>query len=217
MRRLIVGGVIPVIVVAMVASLAGILSYGHDQYRPYVTPRGETVQVQEAGVYRLSIKPLVFSGIPWDFARLFFVVPLLGVSLLLYLRGLLRGAMLLVGVLASLLYQYLLWTFDRAYNSLYLVYVALFSLSLCSAVLLLTRSTPQLSPTPSAGDSPCGQQLPSRSSSAACCWSSVSARSCLASGPARCRRPGVGTTRWSTKVSTWVSWFRSASELASCS
>lgn len=45
----------------------------------------------------------------------------------------------LIGSLASFLYQYLLWTFDWAYNSLFLVYIALFSLSLWTLVLVLAR------------------------------------------------------------------------------
>ena len=53
-------------------------------------------------------------------------VPLLVVSFALYLRGSMRGTALFIGSLASFLYQYLLWTFDWAYNSLFLVYVAIF-------------------------------------------------------------------------------------------
>jgi hypothetical protein len=51
----------------------------------------------------------------------------------------LRGAALFIGSLASFLYQYLLWTFDWAFNSLFLVYVALFSLSLWTLILVVTR------------------------------------------------------------------------------
>lgn len=140
MRSLIVGGVVIVIVLAIIASLAGALSYGHDRYRTHVTPRGETVQVQDQGIYRFSVKSLVVSGIPWDFVRLFFMMPLLIVATVLYVRSSLRGSMLLVGALASLFYQYMLWTFDWAYNSLYLAYVALFAISLCTGMLILANT-----------------------------------------------------------------------------
>jgi hypothetical protein len=45
-----------------------------------------------------------------------------------------------IGSLASFLYQYLLWTFGWTYNSLFLVYVVLFSLSLWTLILVLTRT-----------------------------------------------------------------------------
>jgi hypothetical protein len=132
------GGVV-VILLVIVASLAGVLSYGHDQYLTHVTPRGETIQVQNAGIYRFSVKALVVSGIPWDFVRLLCMPPLLVVALVLHARGSLRGSMLLLGALASLFYQYLLWTCDWAYNSMFLVYVALFSVSLCTGILILSQ------------------------------------------------------------------------------
>jgi hypothetical protein len=48
---------------------------------------------------------------------------------------------LFAGSLASFLYQYLLWTFDWAFNSLFLVYVTIFSLSLWTLVFVLGAST----------------------------------------------------------------------------
>jgi hypothetical protein len=80
---------------------------------------------------------LVTGGIPWDFVRLLVGIPLLLISFVLYRRGSLRGTVVFTGCLTSFLYQYLLWTFDWAYNALFLVYVALFSLSLWTLVLVL--------------------------------------------------------------------------------
>jgi hypothetical protein len=51
----------------------------------------------------------------------------------------LRGTAAFIGNLASFLYQYLLWTFDWAFNSPFLVYVALFSFSLWALILVPTR------------------------------------------------------------------------------
>lgn len=94
-------------------------------------------KVQYAGIYRYSLHALVTGGTPWDFVRLLVGIPLLLISFVLYLRGSLRGTVVFIGCLASFLYQYLLWTFDWAYNSLFLVYVALFSLNLWTLVLVL--------------------------------------------------------------------------------
>jgi hypothetical protein len=57
-------------------------------------------------------------------------IPLLLISLRLYRQGRLRGQLLLAGTLAYFLYTYTSMAFGAAYNQLFLVYVALFSLSL---------------------------------------------------------------------------------------
>lgn len=58
-------------------------------------------------------------------------------SSLRYRRGSLKGGLLLVGTLAYFLYTYASIAFGAAYNSLFLVYVALFSASLFALVLTL--------------------------------------------------------------------------------
>ncbi len=119
-----------IILLSLGASLAGVFSYGHDDYRLFTSARNEVVQVQYAGIYRYSLRALVTGGTPWDLVRLLLGIPLLLISFILHLRGSLRGTILFAGSLISFSYQYLLWTFDWAYNALFLVYVALFSLSL---------------------------------------------------------------------------------------
>ena len=126
-----------IVLLSLAASLAGVLSYGHDRYRTVTTARVETVAVQDAGVYRYSLRTLVTGGIPWDFVRLFVGIPVLVASFVLYLRGSLRGTVVFIGSLASFLYQYLLWTFDWAYNAYFLVYVGAFALSLCTLGMVL--------------------------------------------------------------------------------
>jgi hypothetical protein len=137
-KTLVVAFTALIILLGFVASLAGALSYGQNHYRPFTTPRGETVEIQDAGIYRYSLRALVVSGTPWDFVRLVVGIPLLAIAFVLYLRGSLRGLILFIGSLVSFVYQYLLWTFDWAYNSLFLIYVILFSLSLWTLSLVLT-------------------------------------------------------------------------------
>ena len=48
-----------IVLLSLAASLAGALSYGHDRYRAFTTARGETVEVQDVGVYRYSVRALV--------------------------------------------------------------------------------------------------------------------------------------------------------------
>lgn len=138
MKRLVAMLTVGILVLSFVASLAGALSYRHQQYRTITTARGEVVEVADAGVYRYSLRALVTGGAPWDVVWLGLAIPVLAVAFGLHLRGSLRGTLLFVGMLASFLYKYLLWSFDWAYNPLYLIYVALFSLSLWTLVLVLS-------------------------------------------------------------------------------
>jgi hypothetical protein len=137
MKRLIATLTIGILVLSFVASLAGALSYRHQQYRTITTARGEVVEVADAGAYRYSLRSLVTGGAPWDIVWLGIAIPVLAVALGLHRRGSVRGTLLFVGMLASFLYKSLLWTFDWAYNPFYLMYVALFSLSLWTLMLVL--------------------------------------------------------------------------------
>jgi hypothetical protein len=124
-----------IVLLSLAASLAGALSYGHDRYRTVTTTRGETVEVQDAGAYQYSLRSLVTGGVPWDFVRLFVGIPVFVASFVLYLRGSLRGTVVFMGFV----YQYLLWTFDWAYNAYVLVYVGAFALSLCTLGLVVAE------------------------------------------------------------------------------
>lgn len=142
MRRLVIVFTVLIVLLSLAASLAGVLSYGHDRCRTVTTVRGETVDVLDAGVYRYSVRALVTGGTPWDFTRLLVGIPVLLASFALYLRGSLRGTVIFSGSLASFLYQFLLWTFAWAYNPFFLIYVAVFSLSLCTLALVLAGVDP---------------------------------------------------------------------------
>jgi hypothetical protein len=102
------------------------------------TVRGETVQLFGQGIYRYDT---LFQGAinrGTDAVTLALGIPLLVCSTLLYRRGSLRGRLLLTSVLAFFLYVYANAALGAAYNTLYLVYVALFSASLFAFVLSFT-------------------------------------------------------------------------------
>lgn len=102
------------------------------------TIRGETVQMFGQGIYRHDT---LFQGAinrGTDVVTLALGIPLLVCATLLYRRGSIRGRLLLTSVLAFFLYVYANAALGVAYNTLYLVYVALFSASLFAFVLSLT-------------------------------------------------------------------------------
>ena len=64
-------------------------------------------------------------------------LPVLAVSAWLASRGSLRGRFLLAGTTAYFLYTYMMMAFETAYNPPFLVYAAIFSLSLYAFILCL--------------------------------------------------------------------------------
>lgn len=125
-------------VLALVA--AGVGLFWQDGGRPFTftTLRGQAVQIYGQGLYRYDT---LFSGAAYratDAVLLVLGIPLLIVSALLYRRGSLHGGLLLTGALGYFLYNYASMALNAAYNSLFLVYVALFSASLFAFVLAFT-------------------------------------------------------------------------------
>lgn len=79
-----------------------------------------------------------------DLLTLVIAVPALAVSLFYAVRGSLRGYVLCLGVTGYLLYTYASYAFLTAFNELYLVYVALFALTLFTLVGGVARLDPQV-------------------------------------------------------------------------
>ena len=72
-----------------------------------------------------------------DFVTLFLGIPLLIISLRITLKESFKGKLLLIGTLAYFLYTYVSYTFLWTYNNLFIVYVALMSMSLFALILTI--------------------------------------------------------------------------------
>jgi hypothetical protein len=121
-------------ILALVAALAGLWP---DEGQPYTLTnfRGEQVIINARGLYYWDTVSSAAQMQANDLVTLLLGLPLLAVSFWLTLRGSLRGRLLLTGTLGFTLYTYTTMCFGAAYNELFLVYVALFSLSLFAFVL----------------------------------------------------------------------------------
>jgi hypothetical protein len=116
-------------VLSAVASGVGLFWQAGVGTLAFTTPRGQTVDLCGKGIYRLDT---VFSAAGYrgtDAVVLFLAVPVLIVLALLYRRGSLRNGLLLVSIVSFFLYVYASMALGAAYNGLFLVYVAIFSLS----------------------------------------------------------------------------------------
>ena len=118
-----------VAVLALIAAGAGLFWPNDGAPFTFVSIHGDPVAVYGQGLY--AADSVMKSGATrgTDLVTIVLAVPLLVIALLTYRRGSPRGALLLAGVLTFFLYVYANNAVSVAYNQLFLLYVALFSLS----------------------------------------------------------------------------------------
>ena len=95
------------------------------------------MMIQGRGLYRYDTVSSAAQAIAQDVVTLAVGIPLLIAALVIFQSGKLQGKLLLSGTLAYFLYTYASYAFGAAYNVLFLVYVAMFTLSLFVFVLTL--------------------------------------------------------------------------------
>jgi hypothetical protein len=127
-----------IIPLAIFAAGAGVFWQGTGQPYPFDTLRGETVMIRGDGLYRYDTVNSASQEIGTDVVTQLIGIPLLGAGIVLSRKGSLRGQLLLTGALGYFLYTYGAMCFLTAFNSLFLVYVALFSLSLFGFILSMS-------------------------------------------------------------------------------
>jgi hypothetical protein len=120
------------------ASLVGIvLDDGGDSHH-IASLRGQAVEIYGGhGPYRNDsvAKAVAFRGFDW--ANLVVCLPVSALGMSLYRRGRVRGQLILVAVFSYLAYNYLIGVMGNAFNSLFLVWTALFSVGAFGAALTL--------------------------------------------------------------------------------
>jgi len=127
---------IPLIgILALLAAAAGLFWPVDGQPYSFTSHRGETVTLFGRGLYHYDTVSTAAQEQGQDVITLVVVLPALAVFTWLAFRGSLRGKLLLTGTLGYFLYTYMSMAFLTAYNQFFLVYVALFSLSLYAFIL----------------------------------------------------------------------------------
>jgi hypothetical protein len=119
----------PIFLLALTAALAGLWP-GEGTPYSLTNFRGERVTINARGLYYWDTVSSAAQMQANDLVTLLLGLPLLAISFWLSQRGSLRGRLVLTGTLGFILYTYITMSFGAAYNQLFLVYVALFSLSL---------------------------------------------------------------------------------------
>lgn len=129
--------VTPIFVLALVAAAAGLFYDTPGEPFEYTNHRGETVTINGHGLYFYDTVSTAAQMQGNDLVTLVVGLPLLALSAWSALRGSLRGRLLLAGTLGFFLYTYMSMSMLTAYNALFLVYVALFTMCLYAFVLSL--------------------------------------------------------------------------------
>jgi hypothetical protein len=103
----------------------------------FTSHRGEEVMINGHGLYYYDTVSSAAQQQGNDVVTLFVALPLLAVSSWMTFRGSLRGRLLLTGTIGFFLYTYLSMCMLTAFNALFLVYVAIFGLSLYAFILCM--------------------------------------------------------------------------------
>jgi hypothetical protein len=124
-------------VLALFAAGMGLFDQTPGEPYTFTSHRGEIVLINGHGLYFYDTVSSAAQQQGNDLVTLMVAVPLLALSTWLAFRGSLRGRLLLSGTTGFFLYTYLSMCMLTAFNALFLVYVALFALSLYAFILCL--------------------------------------------------------------------------------
>jgi len=129
---------IPLIgILALFAVMMGLFYDTPGQPYPITSFRGEEVMINGHGLYYYDTVSTAAQMQGNDMIALVVGLPLLVISTWMAFRGSLRGRLLLTGTMGFFLYTYMSMSMLTAYNNLFLVYVALFTMSLYAFVLCM--------------------------------------------------------------------------------
>jgi hypothetical protein len=134
-----------IIIGALIAALSGLISLENTSAIPdsFVSLYGEQVILDGNGLYARDSVSCAAQARGQDWVTLLVGIPLLGVGILLARKGNLHGRMLQAGALGYFLYTYGSYSYLSMYNSLFLLYVALFGMSLYGFVISLRLFGPE--------------------------------------------------------------------------
>lgn len=121
-----------------IASGTGLFLRGDGSFEPVTSVRGEHYEMATTGVYAYNAVRVVAEGIGWDIFTLLFAVPALLATLPTLSKGSLRGRLFALGILGYLFYQYLMYAVTWAFGPLFLLFVAIYALSLTAIVWIIS-------------------------------------------------------------------------------
>jgi hypothetical protein len=136
MKKVIILSIL-IALLSLAASATGLFYSDQGQAFDFTTIHGQEVRIYGDGLYKFDSASMAAQAKAQDALTLFIAAPLLLAGIYLTWKKSFRGRMLLTGLLGYFLYTYASLSFAANYNPFFLVYVALFSLSLFTFVLAM--------------------------------------------------------------------------------
>jgi len=125
-------------VLGLITAGVGFFSQGGNGPFTFTTVYGSTVEIYGRGIYQHDSSFVATLSKGTDLISLFVSLPMLLIGYWLYRRGSMRGCIFLIGILLYFLYIGVTYTFSAVFNSLFLIYVMLFSTSLFAVLIAFT-------------------------------------------------------------------------------
>lgn len=129
--------IVLIVLLSLLAGIIGILSMGGSGTQTFLSINSETVRLYGKGIYVNDSVAAAAQAIAQDWVTVLLGVPLLILSCFFSGKNSLRARILLAGTLAYFLYTYMSYSFLCMYNHLFLVYVALMSMSFFALALVM--------------------------------------------------------------------------------
>ncbi len=130
--------VVLILILVLTATTTGFFYRTQESKIEHVTVRGDLAVFQGSGLYRYDPFSLAREAVIWDVINLLVAVPLFVAGAYLTNRNSLRGRLLLSGMFSYFFYVYLMYATMMAFNPLFLVYVAIFALSIFGLAINLS-------------------------------------------------------------------------------
>jgi len=125
-----------IVLLSLIAAATGLFYRQPGSPYSYTNHRGETVTINNQGLYFFDTVSSAAQMQGNDLITLAVGIPLLSISSIASFKGSLKWRFLLAGTLGFFLYTYISMATLASFNFLFLVYVAIFSLSLFSFILV---------------------------------------------------------------------------------
>lgn len=129
--------VLCIAILSLVASAYGLFSNQGPGEHTFTSLEGLTVSIYGKGLYSQDSVSMAVQARAQDAVTLLLGIPLLIISLYLARYNSIKGRLLLTGTLGYFLYTYLVYTFIAMYNSFFLLFVLLMSLSFFAFILAM--------------------------------------------------------------------------------
>lgn len=138
MRRTILVLTLLILGLSVFCSFVGLLSSSGATPYNFVAITKETVSIYGKGLYALDSVSIVAQGLASDFITLIIAVPVTLIALFYSYRNSFKAELVLTGMLGYFLYTYMSYVFLWNYNVLFIVYVAIMSLSFYGFIIMMT-------------------------------------------------------------------------------